>query len=268
MKSTSLLKFSLAALAVAAGLALPAQAKLVAKDVDYTAQGKPMQGYLVYDDARAKPGQTPGILVYHAWMGIGKHEKEWANKLAGLGYIAFAPDIYGKGIRPANPDAAGKQATLYRNDRALMRGRATAGLQYLQGQALVNKHQIGAIGFCFGGGVALELARSGAPVVGTVSLHGNLDTPHPADAKQIKGKVLALHGADDPFVKADQVAAFKKEMADAKVNFQFKAYAGAVHAFSDPYAGNDPKQGAAYNAAAAAQSWKDMTAFFAGIFHK
>lgn len=262
-------------LMLGAGLALtavawltmsPAEAKLVAKDIDYTAGGKPMQGYLVYNDVLVKPGHTPGILVYHAWMGIGRHEKEWSNQLAALGYVVFAPDIYGKGVRPTTPEAAGKQATIYRNNRPLMRSRAAAGLQILQKQPWVDAHRIGAIGFCFGGGVALELARSGAPVAGTVSLHGNLDTPHPADARQIKGKVLALHGADDPLVKADQVAAFKQEMTQAKVDWQFKAYAGAVHAFTDPYVGTDKSKGVAYHPQAAQQAWNDMTAFFAKLF--
>ena len=247
-------------------LGLPAEAKLVMKDVDYSHAGKPMQGYLVYEDSLAKPGQTPGILVFHAWMGIGWHERQWADQLAAMGYVVFAPDIYGKGIRPGNPEEAGKQATLYRNDRPLMRSRAQAGLNVLLSQSLVDKHKVGAIGFCFGGGVALELARSGAPLAGVVSLHGNLDTPNPADARQIKGQILALHGADDPFVKPEQVAGFVKEMRDAGVNWQMNAYGGAVHAFSDPYAGDDVKSGAAYNPEAAKRSWQDMTRFFANLF--
>ncbi len=243
-----------------------AEAKLVSQTVEYTHDQKTMQGYLAYDDALAKPAKTPAVLVYHAWMGIGEHERDWANKLAGLGYVAFAPDIYGKGIRPADPKAAGEQATIYRNNRPLMRARAKAGLDQLLAHQLVDKTKVGAIGFCFGGGVALELARSGAPIAGTVSLHGNLDTPNPADAKHIKGQVLVLHGADDPFVKPDQVQGFSDEMRNANVNWQLNAYGGAVHSFSDPQAGNDPKAGAAYNPEAAKRSWKDMTSFFAALF--
>ncbi|MEZ0375412.1 MAG: dienelactone hydrolase family protein [Candidatus Sericytochromatia bacterium] len=247
-------------------LGLPAEARLVMKDVDYSHEGKPMQGYLVYEDALVKPGQAPGILVFHAWMGIGKHEHEWADQLAAMGYVVFAPDIYGKGIRPGTPEAAGKQATIYRSDRKLMRSRAQAGLNVLLAEPGVDKHKVAAIGFCFGGGVALELARSGAPLAGVVSLHGNLDTPNPADARQIKGQVLVLHGADDPHVKPEQVAGFAKEMHDAGVKWQLNAYGGAVHAFSDPNAGNDVKSGAAYNAEAAKRSWQDMTRFFANLF--
>lgn len=262
---------ALSASLLAAGMLVlgqPAEAKLQSKTIDYTHEGKAMQGYLVYDDALAKPGKTPGVLVFHAWMGIGEHERDWANKLAEKGYIAFAPDIYGKGIRPTNPDEAGKQATLYRSDRALMRARAKAGLDVLSQQPLTDKTQLGAIGFCFGGGVALELARSGAPLTGVVSLHGNLDTPNPADARQIKGEVLVLHGANDPFVPADQVAAFAKEMREAGVHWQMNAYGGAVHSFSDPDAGNNPDAGAAYSPEAARRSWLDMTAFFGHLFKK
>lgn len=245
-----------------------AEAKLVTQTVEYTHDNKPMQGYLAYDDAKAMPGKAPGVLVFHAWMGIGEHEKDWANKLAALGYVAFAPDIYGKGIRPTDPKQAGEQATIYRSNRSLMRSRAQAGFDQLHHNSLVNKAQIGAIGFCFGGGVALELARSGAPVAGTVSLHGNLDTPKPADAKQIKGQVLVLHGADDPFVPNEQVMGFGKEMREAGVNWQMNAYGGAVHSYSDPAAGNNKAAGAAYHPEAAKRSWHDMTSFFAQIFAK
>ncbi|PKL76304.1 MAG: dienelactone hydrolase [Candidatus Melainabacteria bacterium HGW-Melainabacteria-1] len=245
---------------------LPAEAKLVSRDVDYQHQGQAMQGYLVYDDALVKPGKTPGILVFHAWMGIGSHERQWANQLAELGYIAFAPDIYGHGIRPNTPQTAGAEAGKYRADRALMRARAQAGLERLQLEPMADPGQIGAIGFCFGGGVALELARSGAALQGVVSLHGNLDTPHTADAKQIKGAVLVLHGADDPFVKDEQVHGFVQEMRAAGIEWQLNAYGGAVHAFTDPQAGNDPKTGAAYAPKLAKRAWQETTHFFANLF--
>lgn len=246
--------------ALVLGLSSTAQAALQSQEVNYTHNGQTLQGYLVFDDAKIKRSGNPAVLVFHAWMGIGEHERTWANQLAELGYVAFAPDVYGKGVRPSTPDAAGKEAGKYRQNVPLMRARAQAGLQQLQQNKLVDPSRIGAIGFCFGGGVALELARSGAPIAATVSLHGNLNTPNPADAKQIKGGVLVLHGGDDPYVPAEQVQAFEKEMREANVNWQLNAYGGAVHSFTEPAAGNNKASGAAYHPEAARRSWRDMTA--------
>ena len=256
------LKTSLCALSLFASFGLSAQAKLHTEKVEYMHEGQVMEGYLAYDTDHLKPGQSnPGVLIYHAWMGIGQHEMDWAKKMAEAGYVAFAPEIYGKGIRPTTPDAAGQEATKYRSNRSLMRARANEGLAQLQKNAWVNPEKIGALGFCFGGGVALELARSGALVSGFVSLHGNLDTPNSQDAQKIKGEVLVLHGAADPYVPLAQLAAFQKEMDTAKVDWQLHMYGEAVHAFSDPYAGNNPASGAAYNAVAARRSWADTLGF-------
>jgi dienelactone hydrolase len=258
----AMLKTSLCALSVFATFSFSAQAKLQTEKVEYMQNGQVMEGYMAYDTDYLKPGKSnPGVLIYHAWMGIGPHEMEWAKKFAEAGYVAFAPDIYGKGIRPKTPDAAGQEATKYRKDRALMRARAAEGLTQLKKSPWVNPEKIGALGFCFGGGVTLELARSGAPVSGFVSLHGNLDTPNPKDAENIKGEVLVLHGAADPYVPMDQVAALQKELDAAKVDWQLHMYGEAVHAFSDPYAGNNPASGAAYNAVAARRAWGDTLEF-------
>lgn len=258
----TIFKISLCSLTIFASLGFSAQAKLYTEKVEYMHQGQVMEGYMAYDTDYLKPGQSnPGVLIYHAWKGIGPHEMEWAKKLAQAGYVAFAPDIYGKGIRPTTPAAAGKEAGKYRKDRALMRARATEGLSQLKQNAWVNPEKIGALGFCFGGGVSLELARSGAPVSGIISLHGNLDTPNPEDAQNIKGEVLVLHGAADPHVPFEQLAAFQKEMDTAKVDWQLHMYGEAVHAFSDPYAGNNPASGAAYHAVAARRAWGDTLRF-------
>ncbi len=245
---------------------LAAQAELKSHQLEYTHAGQQLQGYLVYDTDKLKPGKNPALLVYHAWMGIGEHEKKWSNQLAEQGYIVFAPDIYGKGIRPTTPQAAAEQAGKYRKDRALMRARAQAGLKQLQTHPRVDASKIGALGFCFGGGVALELARSGAAVSGVVSLHGNLDTPNPTDAQKIKGQLLVLHGAADPHVPMTQVAAFQQEMHAAKVDWQMHMYGQAVHAFTDPKAGNDPSKGAAYDASAASKAWAATVQFFGKVF--
>lgn len=232
--------------------------------IEYKHGQTALEGYLAYDDSFS--GTRPGVLVVHEWTGIGAYVKMRTEQLAKLGYVAFAIDMYGKGIRPTNAEEAGKQAGIYRADRQLMRARAEAGLEVLQKHKLVDPQRIAAIGYCFGGGVALELARSGADLKGVVSFHGTLDTPNPGDAKNIKGKVLVLHGADDPFVTAEQVTAFQEEMRKAKVDWQMVIYGGAVHSFTNPESGNDPSKGVAYNAEADRRSWQAMRDFFDEIF--
>jgi dienelactone hydrolase len=204
-------------------------------------------------------------LVVHDWGGPGDYSRRRTEQLADAGYVAFAIDMYGQGVRPTTMDEKAKQAGIYRSDRALMRARARAGLDALLANPRVDPKQVAAIGYCFGGGTALELARSGAPLAGVVSFHGNLDTPNSGDAKAIKAKILVCHGADDPYVPAEQVSAFQKEMKDAGVDYQFIAYSGAVHAFTQKEAGNDNSKGVAYNEAADRRSWQAMRDFFAEV---
>jgi dienelactone hydrolase len=223
-----------------------------------------LEGYLAYDD-RIKE-KRPGVMVVHEWYGLNDYAKARAEQLANLGYIAFAVDIYGKGVRAKNREEAAKLAGMYRSDRGLMRARAAAGLEALRQQPQVDGSRIAAIGYCFGGGTALELARSGAQLSGVVSFHGNLDTPDPGDAKNIKAKVLALHGADDPLVTPAHVHAFQDEMRKASVDWQMVLYGGAVHSFTNPASGSDPSKGLAYNEKADSRSWAAMRLFFDEIF--
>jgi len=210
-------------------------------------------------------GKRPGVLVVHAWMGPGEHERESAVALARLGYVAFVLDMYGKGVRPKDRGEAAKQAGLYRGDRPLMRARARAGLERLRAVPGVDASRIAAIGYCFGGGTVLELARSGADVRGVVSFHGNLDTPDPSVAKSIRSKVLVLHGAADPYVPPAQVEAFRREMEDGGVDWQLIMYGGAVHSFTHRDAGDDPSKGVAYQPRAAKRSWAAMRGFFSEV---
>jgi dienelactone hydrolase len=246
------------------GVVMSAQAKLHSEAVTYHDGSTALQGYLVYDDAVA--GQRPGVLVAHEWWGLNDYPKHRADMLAQLGYIAFALDMYGNGyVATTQPDAQAKATELYANP-ALLRSRARAGLDVLRKHALCDPSRIAAIGYCFGGKVALELARDGAPLTGVVTFHGALKTASSDDAKNIKAKVLVCHGGDDPFVPATDVAAFEDEMRKGGVEWQVYVFGGAVHAFTNPASGNDPTKGIAYNAAADRRSWEAMKNFFAEIF--
>jgi len=245
-------------------LCAPAEAKLKTGDVIYKQGDKVFEGFIAYDDRFT--GKRPGVLVVHEWFGLGDYAKQRAKQLAELGYIAFAADMYGKGVRAKNGEEASKLATEVKGDRALMRARANAALGVLSKYPQVDSGKLAAIGYCFGGTTALELARSGAPLVGIVSFHGALDTPNLQDAKQVKGKVLVLHGGDDPYVPQKDVDTFQSEMRQAGVDWQFVSYGGAVHSFTNPAAGNDNSKGAAYNEKADHRSWEAMKAFFGEIF--
>ncbi len=224
-----------------------------------------LEGFLAWDSEKVdKP--VPGVLVVHQWLGLTDYEKSRCRQLAKLGYVAFALDVYGKGIRPANQPDAGKQAGIYKNDRDLYRRRLKLGLEQLRARDVVAKNQIAAIGYCFGGTGVLELARSGADISGVVSFHGGLDSPQPEAGKNIKSKVLVCHGADDPFVPANEIDAFKSELNNAGVDWQMIVYSGAVHSFTQPMAGNDNSRGAAYNEKADKRSWTAMRSFFNEVF--
>ena len=243
---------------------LSAKSEIISRLVEYKQAGTVLEGLSVYDDAIQ--GKRPAVLVVHQWKGLGDYEKKRAEMLARLGYNVFAADIYGKGVRPQTPSDAGAQAGKYKNDRALLRARVRAGLDVLAQHELTDPRRMAAIGYCFGGTTVLELARSGADIAGVVSLHGGLSSPSPADARNIKAKVLALHGADDPNVPPKEVAAFEEEMRQGGVDWQLVAYGGAVHAFTDWDAGSDNSKGAAYNERADRRSWEAMKQFFAELF--
>jgi dienelactone hydrolase len=243
--------------------ALTLRAEVRTEPIEYKQGDTTLEGVVVYDDAVS--GKRPGVLVVHQWKGLGDYEKKRAEMLAKLGYAVVAADIYGKGVRPSNPKDAAAMAGKFKSDRALLRARVNAGLDLLKKQPQVDASRLAAMGYCFGGTTVLELARSGANIKGVVSFHGALNTPSPEDAKNIKCKVLACHGADDPFVPAPEVAAFEEEMRKANVDWQLVAYGNAVHSFTDWGAGNDNSKGSAYNEKADKRSWEAMKTFFAEI---
>lgn len=244
-------------------MATLAGAAIVEKPVEYKAGDVLCEGWQAYDDAQQ--GKRPSVLVVHQWTGVSDNEKMRARMLAELGYNVLVADVYGKGIRPQPPEA-GKEAGKYKADRALLRDRLKAALAVLNKDSRTNTSKVACIGYCFGGTAAIELGRSGAALKGIVSFHGGLDSPNPADGKKIKGKVLVLHGADDPFVPAKDIAAFQQEMKDSGVDYKMVEYPGAVHSFTQISAGNDNSKGAAYNEAADKASWEEMKAFFGRIF--
>lgn len=229
---------------------LVANAKVTVEKVEYKDGDTVLEGMLVADQAKLKNKKAPGVVVVHDWKGVGPYVQMRAEQLAEMGYVAFVADIYGKGVRPKDNKEAGAQAGKYKGDRKLMRSRVKAAYDELVKSKFVNSEKISATGYCFGGTAALEGARMGLPLKGVVSFHGGLSSPTPEDAKNIKAKILVLHGAIDPNVPADEVALFQKEMNDAKVDYQFTAYSGAVHAFTEKNAGNDISKGTAYNEAA------------------
>jgi dienelactone hydrolase len=243
-----------------------ASAAVQAKAVEYKEGDTVLEGWHAYDDS--VKGKRPSVLVVHQWKGLGEYEKKRAEMLALLGYNVFCVDIYGKGVRPSAPKDAGAMAGKFKNDRALLRKRVEAGLSVLNKNEFTDTSKVAAIGYCFGGTTVLELARGGATVNGVVSFHGGLSTPTPDDARKIRGKVLVLHGADDPNVPPAEVAAFEKEMRDAHVDWQLVAYGNAVHSFTHWDAGNDNSKGAAYNEKADKRSWEAMKVFFSEIFAK
>jgi dienelactone hydrolase len=240
------------------------RAAMHTQTVEYRQGDATLEGYLAYDDALT--GKRPGVLVVHQWKGLGDYEKKRAEMLAQLGCVAFCADIYGKGIRPQTVAEAGAQAGKYKSDRALLRLRVNAGLDTLKQNELVDARRVAAIGYCFGGTTVLELARSGADLAGVVSFHGGLDSPTPADGRNIKCKILACHGADDPFEKPADLAAFESEMRDAGVDWRLYQYGGAVHSFTD-WTADGSLPGAKYNERADHRSWADMKQFFAEIFN-
>ncbi len=240
-----------------------AYAKIIARPVEYKHGEAVLEGYLAYDDAI--DGKRPGVLVVHEWWGLNDYVKKRSEQLAGLGYIAFALDMYGKGVSTRDRKEAARLAGQFRG-KPLMRHRAQAGLNVLAGNERVDPNRIAAIGYCFGGTTVLELAYSGADLVGIVSFHGGLTMPKPQDMKNIKAKVLVLHGAEDPVAPTEKAVAFQESMRRAGVDWQMIYYGGAVHAFTNPGAGNDKTSGSAYDEKAAKRSWQHMEMFFDEIF--
>ncbi len=257
---------SIRILGLLAGALFPvhaAQAEIVTRSVTYEHQGQTLEGYLAYDDAL--DGPRPGVLIVHAWWGLGDEAKMRARMLAELGYVAFALDMYGQGKLTDDPQVAGGWAGAFMQDRDQMRRRAAAGLGVLRTRPQVDPDRIAAIGYCFGGTTVMELAYAGVDLDGAVSFHGYPKPPAPGD--QIKASLLVLHGADDPITPMTAVDAWVASMIQTRPDWQLVIYGGAVHSFTSRSADARGIEGAAYHADADARSWAQMKLFFDEIFN-
>ncbi|MDH5379987.1 MAG: dienelactone hydrolase family protein [Cyclobacteriaceae bacterium] len=243
------------------------QTRIVGEEVTYEADSIAMNGYLAYDNGSDE--KRPGILVVHEWWGHNDYARQRAEMLAELGYIALAVDMYGDGKKAEHPDDAGAFAGKVMGDIEGARERFAAAMEVLKSNPKVDSSKIGAIGYCFGGGIVLHMARFGLDLKGVVSFHGSLGTKFPAKPGTVKASILVLNGAEDPFVPAEAIETFKKEMEAAGVDMEFVAYEGAIHAFTNPSADDLGKKfnlPLAYNESADTQSWAKMTEFFVEIF--
>jgi dienelactone hydrolase len=268
MKRTALFFAILLFACMTMGLAT-ADAKVIGKDVTYTADGMTMKGYLAYDD-KVK-GERPGVIVVHEWWGMNKYTKMRARMLAKLGYAALAIDMYGDGRQATHPEDAKKFSSETMQNFEAAKVKFLAGVDFLKKQPVTDPDQLAAIGYCFGGGVVLNMARQGLDMKGIVSFHGSLGAVKPATPGSVKARIKVYTGGADPFVPPAAVETFRKEMTGAGADFEIVSYPGALHAFTNPEAtalGKKFKLPLAYNADGDKESWKAMKKFFAEIFNK
>lgn len=245
------------------------EAGLIEKEIEYSSDGDTLKGYLVYDGN--VEGKRPGVLIVHEWWGQNEYARERARMLAELGYTAFALDMYGEGKQANHPEDAQKFAMQVFNNIETAEARFMAAYNLLKNQVTTNPEKIAAIGYCFGGGVALHMARIGTDLDAVASFHGSLQPIKPAEPENVKAFLLICNGADDPFVPQEQIDNFKFEMDSAGVEYKFINYEGALHSFTNPIADSVGKKfdmPLAYNEKADKDSWNEMKRLFNDIFNK
>lgn len=248
-------------------MAVSVQAEIRSEFVDYKIAGQPFQGYLSYDDSIT--GKRPGVLVVHEWWGNNAYARKRANKLAKLGYTAFALDMYGTGKLAKHPDDAEKFMKAVTTNMKVSETRFNEAKRILQKHSTVDTSKIAAIGYCFGGGTVLHMARQGADLAGVVSFHGSLSFNSAPKKGQVKAKILVLNGANDPFISTKQINAFEQEMEKAEANFDVVNYLGVKHSFTNRAADEYGKRfnmPLAYNAKADKDSWQRMRWFLKQVF--
>jgi dienelactone hydrolase len=260
-------RLAVVSLTAALALSVHTHAKVVGEEIDYDVDGVKLTGYLAYDDAI--DGPRPGVLVVHEWWGHNDYVRMRADKLAEMGYTAFALDMYGDGKSATHPEDAQKFMMEVFSNMEAGRKRFEAAREILESHASSDADKTAAIGYCFGGNIVLQMARAGMDLDGVASFHGNLSTQNPAQPDTIQAPILVLHGADDPFVPAEQVDAFKAEMEAANADMTFIAYPGAVHAFTNPdatKAGEEHGLPLVYDEEADTQSWAELESFLDEVF--
>jgi dienelactone hydrolase len=259
-----MLRNVLLAVLIAVMSGITAEAAVKTKVVTYTYDGTTLKGFLAWDDA--VKGKRPGVLVVHEFWGLNDYARKRAEELAKLGYVAFACDMYGDGKTTEHPKEAGKFAAEVRMNLKTWQGRAMAGLKVLQDSDLVDTRNLAAIGYCFGGSTALQLAYSGAPVKAVATFHAALPTPSGDEAKAIKAKVLICHGADDTFIPKEAIDKFRAALDTAKTDYQFISYPGTVHSFTVPDADKVGLKGLSYNEKADRDSWTRLQTLLRTVF--
>lgn len=241
---------------LALGSATTATAEIIAEPVVYSIDGQPYEGYFALNTGFGD--NQPVVMVIHDWNGLGDYEKRRAEMLAENGYAAFAVDLYGQGVRPSNVEESREESGKLYSDRTAMRTRLLAGLEQAQSMDSVDPERVVAIGYCFGGAAALEMARAGASVDGYGVFHGSLETPEGQDYARTEGKILVMHGANDPVAPMDTVAQLANELTEAGVDFDMEIYGGAEHSFTVWGADRD---GSRYDPQADLKSWDALLAF-------
>lgn len=233
------------------------------RHVEYADGDDSFEGFIAWDESAGEP--RPGVLIAHAWRGLSEQEQGKAGDLAELGYVGFALDLYGKGVRGGSIEQNRKLIRPFMEDRAMLQRRMQLGLRVARAQDEVDERRVAAIGFCFGGLCVLDLARTGADLSGVISFHGLLTPPENTGDNRVKAKVLVLHGWDDPMATPEHVVALGHELTAMHADWQTHAYGNAMHAFTNP-AANDPDFGTVYQADADRRSWQSMQAFLAEVF--
>jgi dienelactone hydrolase len=231
--------------------------------VEYTQDGNAFEGYLAWNDESATP--LPGVLIAHAWGGLGEFERGKARDLAGLGYAGFCLDLFGKGIRGNGPEENAKLIQPFLEDREMLQGRMRMGEKVAGGLEVIDAARLAGIGFCFGGLCVLDLARSGTGLRGVASFHGLFNPPGNTRGKEIDTKILAMHGWDDPMVPPEQVVALAAELTEAGADWQIHGYGHTLHAFTNPAAQN-PDMGTQYDEVADRRSWRTLVGFLEELF--
>ncbi len=237
--------------------------EILTRQIEYKDGDILLEGYMAWDDTSSD--RRPGVLISHAWAGRSEFEESKAEQLAELGYVGFALDLYGKGVRGSNPEQNRALMEPLLEDRVMLQRRMHLALENIRKQKEVDGERVAAMGFCFGGLCVLDLARTGADILGAASFHGLFNSPGNTGDNKISAKVLVMHGWDDPMATPDHVLSLADELSAMEADWQIHAYGNTLHAFTNPAADN-ADMGTVYNADADRRSWQSLQLFLAEIF--